>query len=76
MALGPLGHYAFLHRTILEQETDLSLQTQDANWTYLRRSEDILDVFWTSYVRLIYVLCLWGYQILKSRERKKLILQK
>ena len=35
-------------------------QTQDVNWTYIRRSEDVLDVFWTSYVRSIYVLCLWG----------------
>ena len=25
--------------------------------TYIRRSEDDLDVFWTSYVRSIYVLC-------------------
>ena len=34
-------------------------KTQDVNWTYIRRSEDVLDVLWTSYVRLIYVLCLW-----------------
>ena len=27
---------------------------------YIRRSEDVLDVFWKSYVRLIYVLCLRG----------------
>ena len=32
--------------------------TQDLNWTYIRRSEDVLGVFWTSYVRSIYVLCL------------------
>ena len=24
--------------------------TQDVNWTYIRRSEDFQDVFWTSYV--------------------------
>ena len=35
-------------------------QTQDVNWTYIRRSEDVQDVFWTPYVRLIYVLCLRG----------------
>ena len=34
--------------------------TQDANWTYIRRSEDVQDVLWTSYVRSIYVLCLLG----------------
>ena len=31
--------------------------TQDVNWTYVRHSEDVLHVFWTSYVRSIYVLC-------------------
>ena len=32
--------------------------TQDTNWTYIRHSEHIKDVFWTSFVRSIYVLCL------------------
>ena len=36
----------------------ISPQTQDVNWTYIRRSEDVQDVFWTSYVRSIYVLFL------------------
>ena len=31
------------------------------NWTYIRRSEDVLDVFWISYICSIYVLCLLGY---------------
>ena len=31
------------------------------NWTYIRRSEDFQDVFWTSYVRSIHVLCLEGW---------------
>ena len=31
----------------------ISPQTQDVNWTYLRRLEDVLDVFWTTYVRSI-----------------------
>ena len=35
--------------------------TQHVNWTYIRRSEDVLDVFWTSYVRSVYVLCWRGY---------------
>ena len=30
---------------------------QDAKWTYIRRSEDVPNIFWTSYVRLIYALC-------------------
>ena len=46
--------------------TIISPQTQDVNWTYIRRSEDVLDVFWTSYVRSIYVLCLWGKKVLKA----------
>ena len=29
----------------------------DLNWTYIRRSEDVLYVFWTPYLRLIYDLC-------------------
>ena len=27
----------------------------DVNWTYIRRSEEVLHVFWTSYVRSIYI---------------------
>ena len=36
--------------------------TQDANWTYMyiRRLKDVLDIFWMSYVRSIYVLCPGG----------------
>ena len=34
----------------------LSSWTQDVNWTLMKRSEDVLYVFWTSYVRSIYVL--------------------
>ena len=30
---------------------------QDVNLTYIRRSEGVLNVLWTSYVRKIYVLC-------------------
>ena len=32
----------------------------EVNWTYIRRSEDVQDVFWTFYVRSVYVLCLRG----------------
>ena len=39
--------------------------TQDVNWTYIRRSEDVQDVFWTSYVRSIYVLFLLGRNIIQ-----------
>ena len=34
--------------------------TQDVNWTQIRHLEDILDVFWTSYVRSVYALCPGG----------------
>ena len=43
--------------------------TQDANWTYVRRSEDVLDVFWKSYVRSIYVLCPGRKMELFSQKR-------
>ena len=41
--------------------------TQDVNWTYIRRSEDVEDVFWTSYVRLIYVPSPGGKYHAKNR---------
>ena len=45
----------------------LFFYTQDVNWTnwtFIRCSEDVLDAFWTSYVRSVYILYLWGiYQI-------------
>ena len=31
----------------------------DVNWTLMRRSEDVLDIFWTSYVQSIYVQSTW-----------------
>ena len=37
----------------------LSLDTGrklNVNWTYVRRSKHVLHVFWTSYVRSVYVL--------------------
>ena len=34
--------------------------TQGVNWTYIRPSEDVQDVFWSSYIRSIYVLCPGG----------------
>ena len=46
--------------------TITSLYTHDVNWTYIRRSEDVQYVFWTSYVRSVYVLCLRGYDIQSS----------
>ena len=41
---------------------DYTLWAQEVNWTYIRRSEDVLDVFLTSYVHSIYVLCPGGNQ--------------
>ena len=47
----------------------MSPWAQDVNWTYIRRSEDAMDIFWTSYVRSIYVLCPGGWmQIIWNRE--------
>ena len=41
---------------------------QTVNWTYIKRSEDVLDIFWTSYVRSVYVLCLQGTIFLKQKQ--------
>ena len=43
-----------------QQEYQNTLSTQVVNLMYIRRSEDVLDVFLTSHVRLIYVLCPGG----------------
>ena len=45
--------------SITEQNWFYPVDTR-RNWTYIRRSEDIQDVFWTSYVRSIHVLRLLG----------------
>ena len=42
---------------IFEDSLPLTSWTQDVKWTYKRRLEDVLEVFWTSYVRSVYVLC-------------------
>ena len=34
-----------------------------ANWTSIRRSEDTLNVLWTSYARSVYVLCPRGMSL-------------
>ena len=38
----------------------VTFRLQDIIWMYIKRSEDHVaqDLFWTSYVRSIYVLCL------------------
>ena len=46
---------------IQDGQYNIPVDTQNVNWTYIRSSEDILDVFWTSYVRSMYVLCLRGF---------------
>ena len=35
------------------------LPLQDVNWMYIRRSDEVLDVFWTSYVLQI-MSCVYG----------------
>ena len=68
--------YVSVFSSILQQYC--STWTQDVNWTYKRRSEDVLDVFWTSYARSIYVLCLERHLTkmgkIISNQRKNIIL--
>ena len=45
-----------------EPWTFISPKTQGVKRTYIRHSKDVLDVFWTSYVRSIYVLCPGDYE--------------
>ena len=44
------------------------LWAQDVNWAYIRRLEDVQDVFWMSYVHAIYVLCPRGTQIFQGKD--------
>ena len=57
-----LPHESFHGITFFPQTEKMTLSAwaQDKNWTYIRRSEDIQNVFWTSYVPTVYVLCLRG----------------
>ena len=41
---------------------------QDVNWTYVRRWQDILDVYWVSYMRSIYVQCSGESECRKHRK--------
>ena len=50
----------FLNQMKIHPLRTMTPQAQGVNWTYIWRSEDVLDVFWTFYVRSIYVLCLLG----------------
>ena len=34
-----------------------SPKTQDVNWTHIGGSKDVKDVYWTSYVCSVYLLC-------------------
>ena len=49
-----------LELMLLKKECRNYPWTQDVNWTYIRRSEDVHGVFWTSHIRSIYVLCPGG----------------
>ena len=42
---------------------ELNTWAQNVNWTCIRRSEEIPDVFWTSYLRSIYVHFSGGIQL-------------
>lgn len=37
--------------------SQIFLWTQDINWTDIRRSKDVRDIFWTSHERSVFVLC-------------------
>ena len=69
--------YVSVFSSILQQYC--STWTQDVNWTYERRSEDVLDVFWTSYAHSIYVLCLERHptkmgKIISNQRKNKILL--
>ena len=51
-------HYcAYFFRCWFKVSRVFTNWTQGINWTNIRRSEDVQNLFWTSYVRSIHVLC-------------------
>ena len=42
--------------------------TRDVKWTYIKQLEDAQDIFLTSYVRSVYVLCPGGRRAAHSSE--------
>ena len=42
---------------------------------YIRCLEDVLDIFWTPYIRSIYVLCPGKKVTFCNRDNKKMILR-
>ena len=66
-ALMKKGVFSHIKKVICNIKTYIKNPwTQDVNWTYIRCSEDAQNVFWTSIVLSIYVLCL-GEKIQKIR---------
>ena len=55
----------YLWRNLVSLSVPFQL-TQDVNWTCMRRSEDLLDIFWASYVHSIDVLRLLGLNTMKG----------
>ena len=55
--LGSFNKELLIHFTLSQENVLLFTTpwTQDVNLTHIRRSEIVQDVFWTPYVRLIYV---------------------
>ena len=47
-------------RSVDNFDFHISPWIQDVTWTYRRRSEDVLEIIQTSYVRVIYVMCPGG----------------
>ena len=49
--------------------------TQDVNWMCIRRSKDVLDIFWTFYIGSIYVLCPGGNLLARILYSQYLLVQ-
>ena len=54
------GKYTCMEGSAIHPVSNTTPWTQDVNCTHIRRSEDVLGLFWTSCARSIYVLCLRG----------------
>ena len=58
-----IGFYMILCKSLyLFWIREITSWTQDVHWMYIRRSKDVLDIFWTFYLGSIYVLCPGGIE--------------
>ena len=63
------GFYIRVTLAFYGLSTEIYPQTQDINWTYVKCSEDVMGVFWTSYVPSVQVLYPQGKPLAMENDK-------